>query len=142
MTATRKALMAFAFVTMLPSCYCGQAAHQQEPACVIRQQVIDCTKGATGEVLPAVFAVLRTLIEGSTNIDWTALMNRVESSGFKDAGCILAALEYDATPKRAATPESVARAEHAATAFNEWKARKGVAGVKFKLLVDGKEVYR
>jgi hypothetical protein len=137
-----RAVLLGAFVLALPSCYCTQAAHKQDALCVIEQSVIDCSKGEAGPLISTMAVVLETLITNSSNVDWSALEQKVESAGLKDGGCILAAIEADATKNASASPEQANKVQQITTAFGTWKQKKGVGHVRFKLQINNEVVYR
>jgi hypothetical protein len=116
----------------LPACYCGQAAHRQDPACIVAEQTIDCTEGALGELLPSVVAVFTPLLFSSSSVDWNALAQQSEQAGLKDTGCILAAIEHDLAQKISASSTQAEKTRGLRESFVAWKVKKGLASVRFK----------
>jgi hypothetical protein len=78
----------------LSSCYCWQQSHLQEPKCVIEHQLVQCSENSVVSSAPGFVAFVEQLIEGGT-LSVPDLVSRLIGLGFKDIGCIIAALEAD-----------------------------------------------
>lgn len=113
----------------LSGCYCGQAAHAQEPKCVILHQEIDCVETAVKENAPALLPALLELVAGQ-GFDVAALETFLKGAGFKDGTCTLAALEEDfGKPGAAAASDPLRKKLH--DVFVAWRA-KNYPGVKIR----------
>lgn len=127
---------AFFALAFFPGCYCWQASHRNEPACVVVHQVIDCTVDTAKDLTPAVAGIVMTYLQGTTEPDWAALLLRLESMGLRDAGCVLAQVENDFMRPSVGPKLDLARAARSkdfGDRFLAWKLTHGLTGVKFKL---------
>jgi hypothetical protein len=121
--------LVFAALT-LSGCYCGQAAHAQEPKCVILHQEIDCTIEAVKENAPALLPALLELVAGQ-GFDVAALETFLKGAGFKEGTCTLAALEEDFGKPGAAAASDPLRRRKLHDVFVAWRA-KNYPGVKIR----------
>lgn len=128
-------------LTALPGCGCFTPEKRNEPACAVLHQVIDCTTDALKNIGPVVAAMIRTYVSDPNQTpNWDGLIGALEGAGIKDGGCIVAQLMADFIGKPSADPMRMVRAKEALSAFERYKFRHQIAGVKYKVIVDGKVV--
>lgn len=133
----KAAILPFALLPFLffgqSGCLCGQAAHAQDLECVVKNQAVDCTVDAAGGLTPTAVADLMILISGQQP-DWGAFAQKAEAMGFKDAGCLLAALVNDFTQPSAsphAINAKVMVGQGLREAFESWKVKHKATAIKF-----------
>jgi hypothetical protein len=72
-------------------CACwGEKANSKE--CVILKQIIDCSVGASKDVVAHLIPTIVTLIAGG-GANFDAVLQALKSGGFENVGCIMASLE-------------------------------------------------
>ena len=125
-------------------CYCFQAAHKSEAKCVVVNNIVDCTKSAVTGLAPSLLPMVSSFF-AQNGMDWDALAAALEGLGLKDLGCLLAYFENQFTNKYTAgsamLPAAAAAQKNALhMGFVAWKVKHGLGEVKFKILVNGKEV--
>lgn len=126
----------------LSSCQCFQPETRNTPACAVLHQIIDCTKDAVlSNLSPPIAALIRSyLSDPNQTPNWDGLISALEGAGIKDGGCIIAQLMADFVNKPSSDPMRMVRAKEALSALDRYKARHNIAGVKYKVMVDGKAV--
>lgn len=142
MKNTLVAAIAIVLVSLTASCACWKDK-AQTPACVVVHQMIDCTTGAVKDIIPGLLPFLNALIS-SGNPDWDLLLAKLEKMGFKDAGCILAALEEDFTSnqKMSISPDIASKVSVFESKWTGYRQSK-YQGIKFKIMTaDGKVVVK
>lgn len=129
-------------LTTLPGCGCFTPEKRNDPVCVVLHQVIDCSVDVVQKNLgPAVVALIRTYVgDPSQTPNWDGLITALEGAGIKDGGCIIAQLMADFIGKPTADPARMLRAKEAISAFDRYKIKHNLVGVKYKVIVDGKAV--
>lgn len=125
--------------SVLPACYCWQPAHQSEPKCIVARQVVDCTHEAINVLEPAALLLITDLI-GAESPDWTAIEQRLEAFGFRDAGCLLAALENDFVKTQAIRPGGRERLLRIHDALLAFKRRHKAEDVRFRVMLADRTV--
>lgn len=114
-------------------CDCWQAAHVQEPKCIIAHDIVECAEGDAADAVAIAGAILTAVVDLGSGIPttiWDTVKQMAITLGFKTGGCFWAKLqEYFNMP--GASPGRMAAASMMSTHMRDFKSHFGTAGVKF-----------
>lgn len=137
--------LALVLLLTLAGCgVCGQAAHRNDPQCVILHDVVDCTTDAVTSTIPQFIPIVMQLIAQATGADGSIDWPKVEASllglGVRDGLCILTAIgEQFASAAPTAGPTAVRRAQSYQAGLAALRAKKW-PGVHAKIRAASGEV--
>jgi hypothetical protein len=115
-------------------CSCWTAEHAQDPKCVVVHEIVDCTESGALSLLPSLIPLFTDLLSNQANIDGNAIETRLEAMGYKDGGCLLAALEAAFVGSPKASVETAKKAQSIHGLLVRWKQKHGTETVKFKVI--------
>jgi len=119
--------LALLFLGLVPSCYCWDKAHLDDPKCKVARQIVDCTKVAAGEQTARGTAIVTNLIATGT-FDTPALLAALTNAALSDGECIIAALASDFST----VPRLTSGEGKFLSAYEKWKAKER-PGVVYKV---------
>lgn len=123
---------------LMSSCACWKPEHRNDTGCAILHQVIDCSKDAAISNLgPAVAGIVSEFMTGQTNVDWDGVLQRLEATGIKDGGCIIASLENDLLSKASMSPMAGMKAKAASDTLMKFKQHFKQPDLKYCFTVKG-----